>query len=309
MELAKDPNVRWILISTLLLGLGSGVLGSFAYLRKQSLMGDVLSHAALPGICIAFMLTGIKSIPLFFIGAFISCLLATFIIGAVTRYSRIKVDTAFAMVLSVFFAIGIVLLTQIQHYRSGNASGLDSFLFGQAAAMVQEDVYITMGTSIGLIIACACLFKEFKLISFDPGFARGIGLPVGVLEQILMFLLVVAVVVGVESVGVVLMAAMLISPAVAARYWTNRLGVMVILSGTFGAISGVIGTLLSTTMNGLPSGPLTVLSASLIFVVSLLIGPKKGLISRMVIRNRAKRYLHEGIHQSARVAVEEGNAS
>lgn len=297
------------MLATLLLGLGSGVLGCFAYLRKQSLMGDVLSHAALPGICIAFMLTGVKSIPLFLLGALISSFLATIVIHVVTRYSRIKEDTTLALVLSVFFSVGIVLLTQIQHYRSGNASGLDSFLFGQAAAMVMKDVYVTMGMSAGLIFACALLFKEFKLISFDASFARGIGLPVSLLEQLLMFLIVVAVVVGVQAVGVVLMAAMLITPAVAARYWTDRLGVMVILSGMFGALSGIIGTLVSTTVNGLPSGPLTVLSATLMFVVSLLVGPKRGLISRMAIRRKARSRLREEIGKSTQVSMREGSMS
>lgn len=309
VSLLQDPNVQWILLATMLLGLGSGVLGSFAYLRKQSLMGDVLSHAALPGICIAFMLTGVKSIPVFLLGALISCFIATLVIGGITRYSRIKEDTSLAMVLSVFFGVGIVLLTQIQHHASGNSSGLDKFLFGQAASMVMQDVYMTLGMSIALIIACTLLFKEFKLISFDPGFARGIGLPVGLLDQALMFLMVVAVVIGIQSVGVVLMAALLITPAVSARYWTDRLGWMVVLSGLFGAASGVIGTLVSTTVNNLPSGPLTVLAATLLFLISLLLGPRKGLLAKVLVRMKARKELvRMQQHGDVRVA-EEGNYS
>lgn len=287
----QDPNVRWILMATLLLGISSGVLGSFAFLRKQSLMGDALAHAALPGVCIAFMLSGTRSMLFFMIGAVIAGLIATLVIGFVTRLTKLKQDAALAIVLSVFFGLGIVLLTHIQHHFSGNQSGLDTFLFGQAATMVMDDVYVLAIAAIILIGLIMLFFKEFKLISFDPGFARGLGLPVAWLEQLLMLLIVFAVVIGIKAVGVVLMAALLIIPAVAARYWTEKLGVMVMISGFFGAISGVTGTLLSTLGNHLPTGPLIVLSAAFIFVVSLIFAPKRGLLGTVVIRRIAKNSL------------------
>lgn len=290
-DLLLDPNTRWILSACMLLGLGSGVLGSFAYLRKQSLMGDALAHAALPGVCIAFMLTGTKSLLYFLIGAGIAGLIATFGIGYITRNSRIKQDTALGIVLSVFFGFGVVLLTQIQHQAGGNQSGLDKFLFGQAASLVSSDVYVMIGMSLLLIGVCALLFKEFKLISFDSGFARGLGYPVAMLEQLLMFLIVVAVVVGIQAVGVVLMAALLITPAVSARYWTERLGVMVVLSAVFGAISGASGTLISATANNLPTGPLCVLSATCLFMVSVLFAPRRGLLSRLRMQAASRRHV------------------
>jgi manganese/zinc/iron transport system permease protein len=305
IQMLLDPNSRWILSACMLLGLSSGVLGCFAYLRKQSLMGDALAHAALPGVCIAFMLTGTKSILFFLIGASISGLIATFGIGYITRNSRIKQDTALGLVLSVFFGLGIVLLTQIQRHPGGNQSGLDKFLFGQAASLVQSDVFVMMGMSLLLIGACTLLFKEFKLISFDPGFARGLGYPIAVLEQLLMFLIVVAVVVGIQAVGVVLMAALLITPAVSARYWTQRLGLMVVLSGLFGALSGVSGTLISAMGNNLPTGPLCVLSATGIFLLSILFAPGRGLISRYRMRFVAKR----AIIGEAKLALTEGRGA
>ncbi|NHN30064.1 metal ABC transporter permease [Paenibacillus agricola] len=292
-QLFFDPNTQWILIGCMLLGLSSGVIGSFAYLRKQSLMGDALSHAALPGICITFMLTGSKSIFLFLIGAAVAGIVATFGIGYITRNSRIKQDSALAIVLSVFFGIGIVLLTQIQHSGSGNQSGLDKFLFGQAASMVQSDVIIISVISILLIGICTLLFKEFKLVSFDPGFARGMGFPVPFLEQLIMFLIVIAVVVGIQAVGVVLMAALLITPAVSARYWTDKLGLMVALSGLFGAISGFVGTLISASGNNLPTGPLTVLTATLLFVISLLFAPRRGVLSKLLVRSSVRNQLKQ----------------
>ncbi|WP_420799760.1 metal ABC transporter permease [Paenibacillus mesophilus] len=289
IELLQDPNVEWILMASVLLGISSGVLGSFSYLRKQSLMGDALAHAALPGVCIAFMLTGSKSILFFLIGAAVAGLIATFGIGYITRHSRIKQDAALGIVLSVFFGLGIVLLTQIQHSDSGNQSGLDKFLFGQAAGMVRSDVITMAIVSCLLVGVCALMYKEFKLLSFDPGFARGLGLPVAILDQLMMFLIVVAVVVGIQAVGVVLMAAMLITPAVSARYWTERLGVMVVLSGLFGGLSGMIGTLISTADDHLPTGPLSVLAATSLFIISVLFAPKRGVVSKLLLRASVKR--------------------
>lgn len=278
----KDPNAQWILYGSSLLGLSGGVLGSFAYLRKQSLMGDALSHAALPGVCAAFMVTGSKSILGFLAGAAVSGLLATLSIGWMTRHSKLKQDTALGIVLSVFFGFGIVLLTQIQHSPSGNQSGLDKFLFGQAASMVMKDVYTMAGVSVLLLLICSLFYKELKLSSFDTGFAKGIGYPTAVLDQFVLLLILVAVVVGIQAVGVVLMAALLITPAVAARYWTEKLGTMVVLSGLFGAMSGTLGTLLSTIGSNMPTGPLSVLAATAWFLVSLIFGTRKGLMPKLL---------------------------
>ncbi|MBW7474403.1 metal ABC transporter permease [Paenibacillus oenotherae] len=307
-DMMTDPNSQWILLGCMLLGLCSGVIGCFAYLRKQSLMGDTLAHSALPGICIAFMLTGTKSILLFLIGAGISGLLATFGISWITRYSRIKSDAAMGIVLSSFFGLGIVLLTQIQHSDYGNQSGLDKFLFGQAASMIGSDVQTMLIVCAFIVAACTLLFKEFKLISFDPGFARGLGFPVGVLEQLLMFFIVVSVVVGIQAVGVVLVAALLITPAVSARYWTDRLGVMVIMSGLFGALAGVVGTWLSSTTASLPTGPISVLASTLLFVVSLLFGPRRGLLAKRLTRSRARQTLLEEQSRRVRDLAKEGGS-
>lgn len=297
--LLKDPNMQWIFISCTLLGFSSGIIGTFSYLRKMSLMGDTLAHAALPGICIAFMLTGTKSMLFFLIGAGVAGVIATFGIGWITRHSRVKHDAAMGIVLSSFFGLGIVLLTIIQHGAYGNQAGLDKFLFGQAASMVGSDVMTMAIVCILLVTVIVLLFKQFKLISFDPGFARGLGYPVAFLEQLLMFLMVVAVVVGIQAVGVVLVAALIITPAVSARYWTNKLNIMVILSGVFGAISGATGTLISSTASNLPTGPLTVLAATLLFVISILFGPQRGLFATRFIRKLVIIELQEDAAESS----------
>jgi len=287
-SMLSDPNMQWIFLGCTLLGLSSGVIGCFSYLRKQSLMGDTLAHAALPGICIAFMLTGVKSIGLFLIGAGIAGIIATFGIGYITRNSKLKQDAAMGIVLSGFFGLGIVLLTLIQHGSYGNQAGLDKFLFGQAASMIASDVITMTVVCVSLITVCTLLFKQFKIISFDPGFARGIGYPVAFLEQLLMLLIVVAVVAGIQAVGVVLVAALLITPAVSARYWTDRLGLMVVLSGIFGAVSGAAGTWISASVSNLPTGPVTVLAATLLFCISILFGPQRGLLAKRLVRQKVK---------------------
>lgn len=242
----------------------------------------------------------------FLIGAMIAGILATMSISFITRYSRIKQDSALGIILTVFFGIGIVLLTQIQHSASGNQSGLDKFLFGQAASMVHSDVYTMAGISLFLIGVSIVFFKEFKLLSFDPGFAKGIGLPTMILDQFIMLLLVIAVVIGIQAVGVVLMAALLITPAVSARYWTEKLHVMIILAGLFGGTSGLIGTIISTWANNLPTGPLIVLSATSIFVVSIVLAPSRGVLAKAMRQKRAKTEILN--QQQLKQAIKDGNA-
>jgi len=277
-----DPNTLWVLAGCVLLGLSCGVLGCFAFLRGRSLLGDALAHAALPGVCLAYMVSGVKSTSLFLIGAVIAGLIASFCIAMLTKHSRIKEDSALAIVLSVFFGFGIVLLTSIQHSGQGNQSGLDKFLFGQAASLVGSDVTAMIVISAALLLLTTLLFKELKLLVFDSGFGRGLGYPMGLLDGLLMLLLLVCVVAGLQAVGVVLVAALLIAPAVSARYWTEKLGTMVLLSGCFGALSGVLGTLLSTRVENLPTGPVIVLAATLMFLFSLLFSPRRGILMRLI---------------------------
>lgn len=285
----QHPNTQWVLAGTLLLGAASGVLGSFVLLRKQSLIGDAMAHSALPGVCLAFLFTGQKSLPFFLLGAALAGLLGTWFIQLIPRLSKTKEDSAIGIVLSVFFGVGIILLTYIQQQGSGSQSGLDSFLFGQAASLVRQDIMLIGGISTVLLFLCIVFFKEFTLITFDPAFGKGLGLPVRFLNGLLAFLIVCAVVIGLQTVGVILMAAMLITPAIAARYWTERLAGMVVIAGIVGGISGVAGTLLSTTMNGMATGPLMILSATMMFLFSMICAPKRGLAAKAIRLIRLRR--------------------
>jgi manganese/zinc/iron transport system permease protein len=281
MDWLANANARWVLAGCMLLGASSGVLGSFALLRRRSLMGDALAHAALPGVCLAFMVTGVRSIEQFMIGALVAGLVAAFSIQAITRYSRVKEDAALGLVLSVFFAIGIVFLTIIQHSGAGNQAGIDKFLFGQAASLVGRDVRVMAICAAVVTVISLLLFKEFKLLCFDAGYAHGQGFRPGVLDGLLNSLIVVAVVIGMQAVGVVLMAAMIITPAAAARLWTDRLGKMVFIAAIVGAAAGAIGTALSTQAPRMPTGPLIVLAATAVFALSFLFAPRRGLVPRI----------------------------
>lgn len=278
LALLSDFTIQNVVIGAALLGLVSGVLGSFAVLRKQSLLGDTLSHAALPGICLGFILAGTRSLGAIMVGALFTGALAALLMVALTRNSRLKTDAGLGIALSVFFALGVVLLTHIQ--ASGNAAqgGLESFLFGQAAAILRSDLYIMGGIALFALLLVVLFWKEFKLVSFDPGYARTLGLPVLALEVTLTVMIALAVVVGLQMVGVVLMAAMVIAPAVAARQWVNRLGTMVVLAAIFGIVAGIFGALISATARGLSTGPVIILAISAIVAVSLLFAPGRGLL-------------------------------
>ncbi len=285
----QHPNTQWVLAGTLLLGAASGVLGSFVLLRKQSLIGDAMAHSALPGVCLAFLFTGQKSLPIFLLGAALAGLLGTWCIQLIPRLSKTKEDSAIGIVLSVFFGVGIILLTYIQQQGAGSQSGLDSFLFGQAASLVRQDIMLIAGISAVLLLLCVVFFKEFTLITFDLAFAKGLGMPVRFLNGLLACLIVCAVVIGLQTVGVILMAAMLITPAIAARYWTERLTGMMVIAAAAGGVSGVAGTLLSTTMKGMATGPLMILSATSIFLFSMICAPKRGLAAKAIRLIRLRR--------------------
>ena len=278
VEFLSDYTLQNVALGAAILGVISGVLGSFAVLRQQSLVGDALSHAALPGVCLGFIVAGARDLGAIMAGALLTGGLAALLILALTWLTRLKTDAAIGISLSVFFALGVVLLTVIQGSGGASQAGLESFLFGQAAAILRSDLEV-MGAITGVALAVVLLlWKEFKLVTFDPTFARTLGLPVTVLEVTLTVMVALAVVVGLQMVGVVLMAAMVIAPAVAARQWTRRLEHMVVLSALIGMASGVTGAVISALGRGLATGPLIVLSASAIVLVSILFAPGRGVV-------------------------------
>jgi manganese/zinc/iron transport system permease protein len=288
-----DPNIRYVVIGSLLLTASSAIVGTFTFLNKKSLIGDAIAHAVLPGICLGFILSGTKN-PFFLIGgAFVTGWLSLVLVNYITAKTRIKEDTAIGLILSVFFGIGILMLTVIQ--KSGNAaqSGLDHFLFGKAAALVSDDLIVFGAVAIILLIVVFALFKEFTLLAFDKNFAVAIGLPVKAIELTLTSLIVLAVVIGIQAVGVVLMAAILITPAAAARFWTDKIKVLMVLSCVFGAVSGLSGAYISYIAPAMPTGPWIVIVISTIAFVSFFFAPRRGVISRVMRQNTIRKTIND----------------
>lgn len=288
IAILSDYTFQTVALGSAMLGVISGVLGSFAVLRKQSLLGDGVSHASLPGVVMAFLLTGSKNTEILLLGALVTGLMATFLMIGIVRHSRIKFDSALALVMSVFFGLGLVLLTYSQKVPNANQAGLNRFIYGQASTLLQRDITLMAVCGAVLILLVILFWKEFKLFSFDPEFAGTLGFATGKLNALLSFLIVLAIIIGLQTVGVVLMSAMLIAPAAAARQWSNRLWVMVVLAAVFGAVSGVIGTLFSSAVPGLPTGPVIVVCVTVIAVLSLLFAPGRGIIYRIYLRSKGR---------------------
>ncbi len=276
----QDVSVRYALLGSVLLGLGCGLLGGFVVVRRMALVGDALSHAVLPGVALGFLWNMTKDPLAIFVGATVAGLLGTALVGALTRTTRLKEDAALGLVLATFFAAGMCLVTMIQRLPTGNKSGIDKFLFGQAAALGADDLAlmaVVTAAVLGLVIA---FYKELLVTSFDPGFARSSGVPARWIHHGLMLLLAAAVVTALQAVGVVLVSALLITPAAAAYLLTDRLHRLLLLASLFGVLAGVLGAFVSFLRPGLPTGPLMVVAASTVFTGAFLFGPRHGVLAR-----------------------------
>lgn len=289
----SDPNIRYVVLGSMLLAASSAIVGVFIVLKKKALIGDAVSHSVLPGVCATFLFAGTKNIPLLICGAFLSGWLSIVLIDYITRHSKIKKDAAISIVLSVFFGLGIVMLTYIQHHGYSSQSGLEGFIFGNAAALIGSDVLVFSFIGVLLVLTIIAFFKEFALTAFDESFARTIGLPVARLELLLTTLTVLAVVTGITAVGVVLMAAMLITPAAAARFWSDNLKKVVVLAACFGAVSGLAGAFISYLAPSMPTGPWMVVSSSCIAFFSFFFAPKKGSVFRWWKKRQYRRRADE----------------
>ena len=287
----SDPSIVSVVVGAILLTASSAVVGTFTFLKKKALVGDAVAHSVLPGICLAFILSGTKNPIWMILGAFLTGWISLVIIDHITTKSKIKEDTAIALILSVFFGIGILMLTNIQHLGNPAQTGLDSFLFGKAAALVGKDLIVFGIVAVILIITVALFFKELKLIAFDSNYAKALGLPVKALDLLLTSLTVLAVVTGIQAVGVVLMAAMLITPAAAARFWTNDVFKMTLIAALLGGISGLSGAYVSYVAPAMPTGPWIVIIISVIAIVSFFIAPKRGIFARSIQQRKLQRLI------------------
>ncbi len=284
-----------VALGALVLGVTAGVLGAFAVLRERSLVGDALAHAALPGVCVAFLLTGVKDTAGLLVGAAVAGLLGAVLVVGLERGGRLRPDAAIGVVLSSFFSLGIVLLTAIANRDDADQAGLERYLFGQAAGLAERDVVVTGVLGLVAIAVVAACFRALKVTLFDAQYAASTGLPARAVELLTTALLVVAVVIGVRMVGAILMVAMLVIPASAARQLTDRLAVLLPLAGLIGGGVGVTGALISSRAEA-PTGPVIVLVGVAVVLVTLAVAPRRGIAwrARRLARDR-RRALCDGV--------------
>lgn len=289
----QDYSIRYVVAGSILLSASAALVGSFIFLKKKALIGDAVAHSVLPGICLAFLVVGTKSTWSLIVGAFITGWLSLLSIDYIIEKTKLKKDAAIGITLSVFFGIGILLLTYIQQTGNSAQSGLDNFIFGKAAAMTTEDVILFGTIAIVIFIVIFFLFEWLTLIAFDSDFARSIGIPVKGMESLLTCLTILAVVTGITSVGVVLMAAMLITPPAAARFWTDNIRTMIWIAVSIGIFSGIMGAYISYIAPSMPTGPWMVVTSSCLAFASFIFAPKKGYLSRYLIQKKHRATIWE----------------
>ncbi|MBN1647990.1 MAG: metal ABC transporter permease [Spirochaetales bacterium] len=279
-----DFTIAVVALGSGILGFVAGSLGSFAVLRKQSLLGDSISHAALPGIILAFILTGTKAALPLVIGAAIAGWIGTLFILSIVKNTRIDTDSAQGIVLSVFFGLGLVLFSFVQSSDSAEKAGLDKIIFGQAATLLVRDVIVMALFGFAALVLMVLFWKEFKLMTFDREFGESLGFSAVKTDFLLTALIVIAIVIGLQTVGVILMSAMIIAPAAAARQWTDKLAPMVFLAGITGALSGISGVIIESRIPNLATGPTIILSLTTLTVLSIFFAPKRGVAAKMARR-------------------------
>lgn len=277
----QDANLNNVIFGTLMLSFTCGIVGVLVVLNKKALIVDAVSHSILPGICIGFMLSGVKD-PIYLItGGMAAGALAVFLVDWISKVSRIKKDAAIAITLSFLFSVGVILLSIIQHSGKSNQSGLDKFLFGSAATILRDDLYV-FGTMCTIVLAIIPIFyQHFKIALFDGGFANTIGLSNKLIQSLISGLIIVSTAIGIQTVGIILMSALIITPASSAFFWTNNFKRSIILSGTFAALSSVLGVFISYLSPNMPTGPWIIVVLSSIAILSAFFS-KKGLITKKI---------------------------
>ena len=288
MDFFSDYTLRNVMLGTLLLGMGSGLVGVFVLLRRQSLIGDAVSHAALPGIVIAFLLTGTKDLSVLLSGAALSGLIGTLCITAIIKTTKIDTDGAQGIVLGVFLGLGFLLLTHVQKSPDAAKAGLDKFVFGQAATIMQRDVILIAAVELIISATVFLFWKELKLSTFDPEIASVMGFSPKRIELIITALTVPAIVIGIQAVGVILMSALLVAPAAAARQWTDKLSLMGMTASLFGGLAGAGGSVISSQVPKLATGPVIVLLLTGAALFSIVFSPRRGILQRILKRKSFK---------------------
>lgn len=290
-------NASLVAVGAALLGAASGITGTFLFLRKRALVSDAVSHATLPGVCVAFLVMVAlggegRNLAGLLIGSAISAGIGLWCMNWLTRNTRLAEDAAIGAVLSVFFGFGIVLLTVIQTLGVGRQAGLEGFLLGSTAGMLMSDAMVIAGGGAAVLLVILLARRPMTMVAFDPEYAAARGLPVGKIDMLMMGLVMAVTVVGLKVVGLILIVALLIIPAVTARFWTERAEHVVALAGALGAVAAYVGAALSASAPNLPTGPIIVLVSFALFALSLLVAPNRGVLAAVLRHQRFQRRVH-----------------
>lgn len=280
-----------VAIGTVLLAISTGIVGTISILKGQSLIGDAVGHASLPGIILAFMISGQKNSVFLMLGAILAGIIAFILIQAISESSKIEADTAMAIILSAMFGLGLVLKSYIQgnsKYQKASQSGLASYIFGQAAYILKEDVIIILTVSLISLILFIIYYKEIKVYIFDTVYAHTIGINSRLLSLLIMIITMLLIAAGLKAVGAILISSMLITPAVTGLQWSKRYEIVLIIAAFTGAFSAFVGTYMSTILQGFSTGPSIILIMSAIALLSVLFSPK-GVISMLINRNKIRK--------------------
>ncbi|MFZ8881923.1 MAG: metal ABC transporter permease [Paracoccaceae bacterium] len=297
LSLSLGYNATLVTLGASLLGAAAGMAGTFLYLRKNALISDAISHATLPGLGFAFLVAfgfGIDGRQLLILlsGSALSAALGLYFVNWLTRETRLTQDTAIGCVLSVFFAFGVVLLTIIQVIPAGRKAGLESFLLGSTAGMLYSDALLILVLSIITALVLFVFLRPIKLVVFDQGYSETLGISVQRVDFIILAVTLAVTVLGMKIVGLILIVALLIIPAVSARFWSERTNIILVTATLFGALSGYIGSAISAVSPGLPTGPIIVLCCFGLFLFSFLFAPKRGVLAVALDHYRFQKAVH-----------------
>lgn len=286
IELLINPSILIVATGCLLIAIQSAAIGTITVLRKQSLTGDAIAHAVLPGLCIAFLVSGEKSSISLFFGAALAGWFGLYLIQWLHTHTKIKQDAATGIILSVFFGFGILLLTFIQQTGNGQQSGLDTFLLGKASGMLLNDIIPLMFTCIFTVGGIIVLRKELTMLIFDKEFARFAGIPTGLLQGLLQIMLITTIVTGISATGAILIGSVLIIPYAIASFWKKDLQAIFLMAIFSAAFSALFGIMLTVIFPHIPTGATIVLVLSLLFCFSALFSPHRGILSRIIVQRK-----------------------
>lgn len=293
IDFLGNHTFRMVLFGTMTIGFVAGALGSFAYLRKQSLMSDVISHAALPGTLLAFLVMVVvfgvdgRNMIALIIGAVTVGTAASLFANWVANHTKIRIDTAMAVTLTMFFGAGMLLMRVVANGPYPGKGGIQDYLFGNASVITVADLTTSLVVGGIALIMMTLLWKEFAIRTFDAHHARMLGFSGSIIDALLFTTIVIAIVIGVKAVGLVLMVAFVVTPAAAARQWTTTLHGMVLLAGAIGAVGSGVGAFVSIAAGNVPTGPVIVLTLFVVFLASILLSPRRSILLRVVRQRTA----------------------